>query len=202
MANENKFNPQVVIEILKNGFSNFDFQRTVDIYKKLFAFNADFWPQIKEESISIKDFYEKYLVVLSVLSPIGTFILTSRLGTTDVTSRVISLLIGYIALLASPYLGALVIEKIASYFGGTCSRENAFKLIAYSMLPGLAVGILFLFANMIIAFITLAVSLCGLYLFWTGIDVMVATPADKKLPFFITFIGVMIVINMFVSMLH
>ncbi len=85
-----------------------------------------------------------------------------------------------------------VVNMLAPSFKSKQDQIQATKLVAYAATPGLLAGILNIFPPLsILAFLA---GLYGLYILYLGIPVLMETPEDKKLIYFIVAIVVYIVI--------
>jgi len=159
------------------------------------------WVQIKSEGKSVADIYLQYFVIILLLKPISQFVQGSIVGFTNpVTKEVVRAgffsgliwaVISYGVALGITYVAALVIEKLAPNFGGSCSRSDAFALSAYSLTAsciGAAFGII---PIALLGFLGTLVGLYSLYLFYSGIETMTGVPAAKKLSFFAVYIVAM-----------
>lgn len=174
-------------EVFKKAFTEFSFSRIVNKYKEMISNHKTFWPGTKAEASSIKSIYQDYLIVLSLIGPIATFIaLISFVPegvSISISSYLIKSILGYFIYLAYFYCFALILENLVSMFNGSCTREDAFKLISYSMFPLLLAGVFILLNSFLPILILLAATI---YLLWLGVPVMLNVQEEKRMQAFIT----------------
>ncbi len=144
------------------------------------------WPVIEGESTSITDIYKSYVLPLAAIGPVSAFIHAILFGNSffgithrpSFLSALTSAVVSYIFTLIGVFLIALVIDFLATRFGGVANRNNAFKLAAYSATAAWVAGIFQLVPGL--GMLTL-LGLYGLYLFYVGVPVMMKAPQDKAL---------------------
>lgn len=194
-------NSNEYLEICKKAFTQFSINKVIDKYKQIINYKT-FWPAAKAETSSIKSIYQDYLIVLTLIGPISTFIALSRNLPAGMDIPIVSflskILVGYFISLAYYYIFALAIEKITPYFNGSCTKENAFKLIVYSMFPMLLAGLLVIAKILILILGLLAASL---YLLWLGVPIMLNVPEEKRTQAAITIMAVGLMIMMVISLI-
>ena len=170
-------------------FSNIDWK---GIYEKVFLVTTKpvaFFEQEKLSDVSIVDLYKKYFLVLAAITPIFSFIKFSIIGVTvfgatvrtPVFSGLVSVILQYILNLVFLFLFAYVIEQIAKHFGGTISRENAFKLFAFSLAPAYVAGALVILGPL--GILASLVGIYSIYIFYLGSPIMGACTEEKKITF-------------------
>jgi hypothetical protein len=94
--------------------------------------------------------------------------------------------------LVGVFVIALVIENLATNFGGVKDRLKAFKVAAYAFTPGWIAGVLMLLPTL--APIAGLIGLYGLYLLYVGLPILMKSPPDKALPYTAVTIIVAIVV--------
>lgn len=85
-----------------------------------------------------------------------------------------------------------VVNMLAPRFSSKQDQIQATKLVAYAATPGLLAGILYIYPP--ISILALLAGIYGLYILYLGIPVLMETPEDKRLIYFIVLIAVYIVI--------
>src|SRR5262245_27436257 len=98
------------------------------------------WPVVAGESTDVGKLYTDYIMPLSAIPPIASFIglmfIRSSLLISGVrvgNARAFSLaLVSYLPGLAAVYICAMVIEWLAPKFRSSGSRVDALKLVAYA----------------------------------------------------------------------
>ncbi len=100
--------------------------------------------------------------------------------------------VSYVLSLVGLYVVAQIIDALAPSFGSQKNLVNAFKVAVFSWTPSWIAGILII----IPAFSPIAVliSLYSLYIFYLGLPILMDTPKDKALPYFVAAILLSIVI--------
>lgn len=142
------------------------------------------WPVIAAETTTPGDLITRYAIPLAAIGPVATFVGGQVFGirllfatyhpglVTGVTMAVT----GFVMALVSLIVIALIADFLAPNFGGTASRTQAFKLVAYSLTPGWLAGVLGLVPSL--AMLGILAGLYGLYLFYLGaVPVMKVPPA-------------------------
>ena len=164
------------------------------------------WPVIEGESTSITDIYKSYVLPLAAIGPVSAFIHAILFGNSffgithrpSFLSALTSAVVSYIFTLIGVFLIALVIDFLATRFGGVANRNNAFKLAAYSATAAWVAGIFQLVPGL--GMLTL-LGLYGLYLFYVGVPVMMKAPQDKALIYTVAVVVVGAIAGLMVSFL-
>ncbi|MFH0789524.1 MAG: Yip1 family protein [Pseudomonadota bacterium] len=171
-------------------------QRVKDITMK----PKDTWPAIKTEQTTIQELYSSYAVILAAIPPLASFLGLSLLGVsmmnihyriplgTGISHAVVS----YVLSLVGLYVIAQIIDALAPSFGSQKNLTNAMKLAVFSSTPSWIAGILIIIP--FLAPIALILSLYSLYLFYLGLPIMMDTPQDKAMGYFIITIIISIVV--------
>ncbi|HEX6534587.1 MAG TPA: Yip1 family protein [Gemmatimonadaceae bacterium] len=144
------------------------------------------WQVIDTEPETVGGLYTKYIIPLAAIGPIASLIGWSVFGLkvpfVGTTIRLpIGTLIGrtvlnYVLSLVVVYVIALIINALAPTFGGTKSDIQALKVAAYSSTASWVAGIF----GLIPALSWLSIlGLYGLYLLYTGLPVLMKSPAEK-----------------------
>jgi hypothetical protein len=171
-------------------------QRVKDIILK----PKETWTEIKAEQTSIKELYLSYVLILAAIPPVASFIGMSLLGFSAFSFSyriplgwgISHAVVSYILSLVGLYVVALIIDALAPSFGSQKNQINAMKVAVFSWTPSWVAGIL-----MIIPFLSplaMLLSLYSLYLFYVGLPILMETPKDKTLGYFIVTILVSIVV--------
>lgn len=172
----------------------------VDRVKNIIVSPKTEWPVIDAEPSTIAGIYSTYVAILAaipaiafavgmLLFGISLFFVTIRPPMTYVVTHAV---INYVTALVGVYIIALIIEALAPTFGGVKDRVSAFKLAAYSYTPAWVAGILLLLPSLwpLVAL----VSLYCIYVFYVGLPVLMKSPADKTLGYFLAIVVAAIVI--------
>jgi hypothetical protein len=157
------------------------------------------WLVIDAEPSTIGGIYASYVAILAAIPPIAGavgqlvfgfhfFGIVYRPSPAHVITQAV---IQYALSLALVYLMALIIEALAPSFGGTKNRLAAFKVAAYSGTAAWLAGIFGIIPNL--GFLAI-VGLYSLYLYYTGLPVLMKVPADKAIGYVLAVVVAAIVL--------
>jgi hypothetical protein len=178
-------------------------QRIKDIIFK----PKDAWPQIKAESTTIAQVFTGYAMILAALPAIAGFLGFTLIGQSfgpitgffriPLTYALVWAIVWYVLILVALYIEGLVINALAPSFGSKQSGVNAYKLAVYSSTPMFIAGIL----NIIpaLGLLVFLISLYSFYLLYIGMPVMMDTPKDKLVGYYVVTLIVMLVIYFIVG---
>ena len=161
------------------------------------------WPVIEAERTDTAKLYREYIMILAAIPAIASFIasvvFSFGLFRVGLGVGLATLILSYALTLASVYVCAIVIDKLAPTFDSTPNMIQALKLVAYAMTPAWVAG-----AANILPIIGWLVALAGglysIYVFYLGIPVMMKTPSAKVIPYMAVSALIMIVV-FFVAMM-
>jgi Yip1 domain len=168
--------------------SGIDHKTIVERAKAIILKPRDEWPRIEAETTSSADIFTRYVIPLSLIGPVSSFIGGQVFGygalgfsyrpglfgalTTAVATFLLGLLnIGILTLIA---------DFLAPKFGGAAGRGNAFKLVAYGSTAWMLAGIFGLIPSL--GFFGL-LGLYSFYLYYVGAGPLMKLPQDKALGF-------------------
>jgi hypothetical protein len=166
------------------------FQEALDLVLYILKNPKDCWPRLRSDPRDIPQLYSTYLIPLVGVSAICQFIGQSMVGVpvplvgtirVPVISAFISCAMTAAIQLAVVYFGAWLMEQLAPKFNGSAPLEASFKLLAFSMTPGLVAGVLGIYPPLMM--LGLFFGLYSLYLLWVGLPAMIDIPAEKRVPF-------------------
>ncbi|MGC1404236.1 MAG: Yip1 family protein [Thermodesulfobacteriota bacterium] len=160
----------------------------------------DTWPVIKTEQSTIKEMYTSYAVILAAIPPIASFIGLSLIGIsmlgmhyrTSFGMGISQAVVSYVLSLVGLYVVAQIIDALAPSFGSQKNLVNAFKVAVFSWTPSWIAGILFIIPTL--SPLAVLISLYSLYIFYLGLPIMMDTPKDKAMGYFIITIVISIII--------
>ena len=144
------------------------------------------WPVIAAEGGDVAGIFTKYVMILAAIPAIanvigmtvfgiGGFGVTVRIG---IVSAILNLVLGYLLTLVLVFVLSLIVDALAPTFGGTKNRLAAVKVVAYSMTALWVAGVLGLMPALG-ALGALVGVVWTVYLLYTGLPVLMRTPADK-----------------------
>jgi len=193
-------------------------QKIIEVYKCAFTKVKDIlispktaWLSIESENLPNTKVFTSYILPLTVIAAIAAFIgwgfvgyslpgYSGYSGYGYTPPRIHSVAYGFKMLMALSallvgcvYVISLIINLLAKSFQSRDNFEKAFSLVAYSCTPIILGGIFHLIPN--ISWMWLIVSLYSFYLFYTGLQPMMQTPEEKKMPYSIA--GVLSLITVF-----
>jgi hypothetical protein len=156
------------------------------------------WPVIEAESTDVATLYKSYIAILAAIPAVASFIGSTMiglpiLGRTPMTYAFVTMVLTYAAALASVYISALIVDKLAPSFESTPNFIQSLKLVAYASTAGWVGGVL----NIVPVFgiLALLAILYGIYLFYLGLPVMMKTPEAKVIPYMAVSALVIIVVS-------
>jgi len=171
-------------------------QRVKDILLK----PKETWQEIKEEPATVSELYTSYAVWLAAIPAIASFIGLSLIGFSALTFHyrmplvrgLSHAVVSYILTLVGIYIVALIIDALAPSFGSQKNQVKAMKVVVYSWTASWISGILMIIPAL--SPIMMLCSLYSLYLFYLGLPVLMETPKEKALGYFIITIIVSLVV--------
>jgi hypothetical protein len=156
------------------------------------------WPVIEAESTDVAKLYTGYIAILAAIPAVASFFGSTMiglplLGRTPMTYAFVTMVLTYAASLATVYISALIIDKLAPSFDSTPNFIQALKLVAYSLTAGWVAGVL----NIIpmLGILTVLAALYGIYLFYLGLPVMMKTPEAKVIIYMVVSAVVIFVVT-------
>lgn len=182
-----------------------DYRFLINGIKNILINPSKYWETIHSENKPLMLIRNSYLLPLVTLISIA-YITGSLLFFNTELSVLYSVLLGiriFIVLMVTIYITAYILGEITYPLDLGKDFNISFKLVVYSLTPFLLCQIVssvfesLLFINLI--------GLYGLYIFWTGADLMLKPPQYKRMPMLIasTFviIGVYALTDIFLTML-
>ena len=178
-------------------------QRVKDIILK----PTDTWAEIKAEQVTIKELYTSYAMLLAAIPPIASFIGLSLLGFSVLAFSyriplgwgISHAVVSYVLSLVGLYVVGLIIDTLAPSFGSQKNRVNAMKVAVFSWTPSWIAGILMIIPAL--SPIAVLLSLYSLFLFYLGLPILMETPKDKAMGYFIVTILVSIVVFILIGVI-
>jgi len=144
------------------------------------------WPVIAAEGGDVASLYTGWVMILAAIPAVASFIGMTMFGIggfgitirVPIFSALLNMLIGYGLTLVMVFVLALIVEALAPSFGGTKDRIAALKVVAYSFTAVWIAGVLSL-VPALGALGGLIGLVWSIYLLYTGLPVLMRTPADK-----------------------
>jgi len=165
----------------------------------------DTWPIIRDEASTIKDLTKSYAAVLAVVPALAGFIGTVFIGHTFMGVRYRTTLangfaqglVSYAVSIASIYIIAYMLNALAPRFESRKNFLQAFKLVVYSWTASWVAGILLLIPSF--SWLAILGSLYSLYLFYTGLPLLMETPGERLVVYFLVVVALSIVVTAFIG---
>src|SRR3954469_12636202 len=110
---------------------------------------ADEWPIIAAEPSDVGSLYRNYIALLAAIPAVSTFLGLMVIGVPffggyGFSAALVAGIMSYVSTLASVYIAALIIEKLAPNFDSRGDTVQALKLVAYASTPVWVAGVLHL----------------------------------------------------------
>lgn len=143
------------------------------------------WAAIDAETASIPELYTRYVIPLALIPAVAGFIGGSLVGIgipgvgtvrVGILAGLLGAVLQFFLLLALVYVLALIINELATMFGGRMDIVAAFKVAAYSSTPAWLTGIVMIVP--IFAFLSV-VGLYSLYLLHLGLPLLMRAPVER-----------------------
>jgi hypothetical protein len=145
------------------------------------------WLKIKEEKITLSEFFTSYVLILAAIPPVAQFIGYGLVGfkvpflgwhRLGIGTALFRSVLAYVFSLVAVFVLGMVINALAPSFSSTQNLDNAIKLAVYSMTPAWIAGalhILYFLSPLVILG-----SLYGIYILYLGlVTPLMDTPKDK-----------------------
>lgn len=160
------------------------------------------WPRIDAEPATIGGIYTSYAMILAAIPPLavligGQIFGYGALGISIRPPLMVALgmaVANYVFSLIGLFVLAMIINFLASYFGGQPDKVKAFKVSAYSATAGWLAGIFTLVPGLSILGI---LGLYGIYLLYLGLPRLMKAPEDKALPY--TIVTIVAAVLLFIA---
>jgi len=149
------------------------------------------WPKIGSETATVPSLYSGYIMILAAIGPVAMMIRSIFFG---FFGAIVGAIVMYIVAIGCTYVMALIIDALATTFGGEKNFIQSLKLAAYASTAVWVAGILHLLGGLAGILILLA-ALYSLYTFYLGITVLKKCPQDKAVPY--TLVVVVCVVVLF-----
>jgi hypothetical protein len=149
------------------------------------------WTVIRDEDANTTEIVRNYLIYVAAVPPISYFIgqLLFASPRMPLIPGIIAAVAFYVLIFIAMVLAAFIINSVTLEFGIPPHETRAFRLVAYSCTAPLLASAFFIFPT----FASLSVlGFYGIYLFRTGLPVLMECPEEKATPF--TVVSVLIVV--------
>jgi hypothetical protein len=184
-----------------------DFGKIIDRVKGILTTPRTEWPTAAAEPATIGGLYAGYIAIVAALPVIAGFIKGSFLGSsmfgitvrTPIGLGLAVALLHYALTLALAYVMALIINALASTFGGQKDMVQALKAVAYAWTASWIAGI-----AVIVPWLGWLVAIAGavyaIYLLYVGLPHTMKCPPDKAGGYTVISIVIAIVLSWIISL--
>jgi len=161
---------------------------------------------IDGETHTVKDLYLHYAMILAAIPAVAAFIGFSLIGLGGVLSQyripiasgIAMMIVKYVLSLASVYVLALIVDALAPNFGSQKNFMQALKLTVFSMTAAWLAGIFSILPALSILGL---LGLYSLYVLFLGLPILMKTPQDKVIPYFVVILIAAVVVNVVIGAL-
>ena len=147
------------------------------------------WPKIAAEPATTQSIYTGWVMILAAIGPLA---MLTALGGLGLGVRVAVL--AYLNGLIGTAVLALIVDLLASSFGGTKDFVASLKLVAYSLTP-IWIAEVMLILPLLGMLILLGAAIYACYTFFVGAAVMNKCAPDKAIPYTIVVLLCAIVLS-------
>ena len=178
----------------------------VDRAKKMILQPKQEWQVIDGEPHTVKDLYVGSAMILAAIPAVATFIGFSLVGLggvlssyrSPIESGIAMMIVKYVLSLASVYVLALIIDALAPNFASQKNFIQSLKLAVFSMTAAWLAGIFSILPALSILGL---LGLYSLYVLFLGMPVLMKTPEDKVVPYFVVLLIAAVVVNVVIGAL-
>lgn len=159
------------------------------------------WPVIAAEPSDVGKLYREYIMPLSAIGPVASFIGMTLIGVTlpfgaghirySMTQGLSLMVVSYVLGLVGTFVCAVVVEWLAPKFKSSGTRVDALKLVAYASTAAWVIGIVNILPMLGILGL---LGLYSVYLFYLGLPHVMKTPADQVVMYMIVSFVVIVVV--------
>jgi len=177
----------------------------VDRAKGILLAPKNEWAVIDTEPATVGSIYSGYVIPLSAIPAIASFVGMSVVGLSFLGLRyqipmgtgLTAAAVRYVLGLAGVYVVALIIDALAPTFGGQKSQIQALKVSAYASTASWVAGIFMIIPSL--GILAALGGLYSLYLLFLGLPSVMKAPQDKALGYTIVVILVAIVVYVLIG---
>lgn len=150
------------------------------------------WPVVAAEPASVGSLYQGYIVPLSAIPPVATFIGSLAFFHIGFGGALLMAIVSYVLGLIGTYVVAWIAGKLAPMFGGTDHLESGLKLVAYGSTAAWVGGIFHIIPAL--GILSLLAAIYGIYIYYTGVTPVMNVPSGRVIGYLIALIVAVIVV--------
>lgn len=155
------------------------------------------WLKIDGEFATTKSLFTRYAMILAAIGPVATLIGSVVFGHASIVSALVLAIVSYGLALASVYILGLIINALASSFGSAPNPVQATKLAVYASTASWVAGVFNLIP--LLAWVSIIGGIYSLVLLFFGLPILMKTPEDKKVVYFVVILIAGIVLGMIMA---
>ena len=168
-----------------------DIIKNVNTAKDLLLKPKETMKKLKDKKVTMIDIIF-YLAIINILTFLGVLIDYIFKWNTGVAGGLSFAILLYVLSIAGVIVFGFILNFLAPNFKTTSNKMQAMKLVSYAATPWLLLGIFNIFPAL--ALISLLGGLYGLYILYLGIPILMETPKEQQMPYFIVGLVVYIVV--------
>ena len=157
------------------------------------------WPVIDAEPASVGSLYKDWILILAAIPAVCSFVRQSVFGYGSIVWGLEYMVTHYLLSMVGVFLLALLVDALATNFGGVKNQVAALKLVAYSLTSAWVASVLLIVPSFLLSLVVLLAVAYGLYLFWLGVPVLMKCPQEKATVYTIVVVVVAIVVGALAS---
>lgn len=158
------------------------------------------WERIDGEFATTQTLFTRYAMILAAIGPICSLLggqLLPIFGMRmPITGAIVIAVISYLLSLLGVFLLGLIINALAPSFGSVPNKIQAMKVAVYSWTAAWLAGV---FGLVPMLGVLAILGLYSFYLLFVGLPILMKTPEDKKVGYFIVTVLLSIVVYFIIS---
>ncbi|WP_288758365.1 Yip1 family protein [uncultured Brevundimonas sp.] len=158
------------------------------------------WERIDGEFATTQTLFTRYAMILAAIGPICSLLggqLLPIFGMRmPITAALVVAVVSYLLSLLGVFLLGLIINALAPSFGSVPSKIQAMKVAVYSWTAAWLAGV---FGLVPMLGVLAILGLYSFYLLFVGLPILMRTPEDKKVGYFIVTLILSIVVYFIIS---
>ena len=166
------------------------------------------WEVIDSEPADAAGLYTRYLMILAAIPAVCGFIGLSLIGMggfgvsfrVPVMAGLGNMVVSYVLSLVGVYVLSLIINALATRFGGAASRIQALKVAVYSSTAAMLGGIFSLLP--VLSILALLAGLYSIYLLHTGLPILMKSNREKSVAYTAVVIVAAIVLGLIMGSIN
>jgi hypothetical protein len=164
-----------------------DLNKVIQRARSLLVSPRTEWPVIAAEPATVTDLYREYIAIMAAIPPVCEFVKVSLLGYAwhgfrvyrrGIGAGLADAIVEYVIALIAVYVLAVIIESLASNFGGQPNRVQALKVAGYSYTASWVAGLAQILPGLYGLF-ALAGVIYSVFLLYVGLPSAMKVPPEQ-----------------------